>query len=914
MSAIESAKVGDKIPEAQVQVLRYPTDLIDPSPYQARKHFPQEGIDEMAASVALHGIIQPLIGRVVDPAGVRIELVCGERRWRGAKQAGQTDVPLIVRELSDTQAEEIMLIENLQREDLSASEEAGGYERMLKLRGADNQPLYTVEGLAGKLNKNIAHITARLKLLLCPKEMIEAVDNGRVSVTTAMLVGRIPDPKARAKCAKRVLEPETQEVPLNYVQTKELIRTCFAVRLNKADFNLDDEMLVPVRKDEAGQRCLGGACTDCPFRSGNIEGVEVQASTREKGAYTGTARGTDPNMCTLPKCHGLKLDAAWREKKEATLKKGGKVLDGEAAVEAFSGLNGDLANDADYVHPDTAVNDTIGGVYVSTTWANATYGQKITAVVARHPETKQVLQVYAREDAVAAVRINVEAMLEKQRQQQPEAGAKAGSADIQTGDDAGEVLTLESGTSLQDDEALAREKSAAEAKAKEAEQAKVDKIAVHEAVTDLINLITEKGVGVEFYDHLFQMALTHSGADGMHFLGHFFEIKLPDGADRGGRVYEEAIIKLVKERAETPNAWLAYITAALIARQVKWNGIASDDLEACLQWLGVKVADIKRRAQALRAVEKKAGKGKEPKPKAKGTSTDPVEVSADKESALSQAADAVAGDDRVVFREYTAVPADIPLLLKDLLELEIPVTEPNPYGVFVRRGVFHIQASKQVSFDFELAHTVDGRWSYGYTHEAWPPQLGGGSNPTLDDVRRSRAEAVMATAVALLRNFESRGDAPGKHQAALADTLNVLRAVKKTAAAALEEWLKSEPVGTVGLSASEVANGVQDSKIGKPATFTEEDVARAAQCIVAGTTDGPKVLGPKPKPAEKEALKVYNRVRLQLRRAVEKLGQGAPKPAIQRDFKSDICTRCGVMIEDEDEQVDHLNGPDCGEA
>lgn len=172
----------------------------------------------------------------------------------------------------------------------------------------------------------------------------------------------------------------------------------------------------------------------------------------------------------------------------------------------------------------------------------------------------------------------------------------------------------------------------------------------------------------------------------------------------------------------------------------------------------------------------------------------------------------------------------------------------------------------------------------------------------------------MATAVALLRNFESRGDAPGKHQAALADTLNVLRAVKKTAAAALEEWLKSEPVGTVGLSASEVANGVQDSKIGKPATFTEEDVARAAQCIVAGTTDGPKVLGPKPKPAEKEALKVYNRVRLQLRRAVEKLGQGAPKPAIQRDFKSDICTRCGVMIEDEDEQVDHLNGPDCGEA
>lgn len=120
-----------------IEIIHYAVALIDPSPYQVREHFDAESLQELANSIKEHGIIQPLTARVSPQDPARLELVAGERRWRAAGLAGLDTVPVIVRELSDLAAQEIVLIENLQREDLTVSEEARGYQKALSLVGPD---------------------------------------------------------------------------------------------------------------------------------------------------------------------------------------------------------------------------------------------------------------------------------------------------------------------------------------------------------------------------------------------------------------------------------------------------------------------------------------------------------------------------------------------------------------------------------------------------------------------------------------------------------------------------------------------------------------------------------------------------------------------------------------------------------
>lgn len=821
----QSLAVGDKIPE--IQVIQFPTDQIDPSPFQARKHFDQTSIQELGESIREHGVLLPLIARVADPASGRLELVAGDRRRQAALLVGLQAVPVIVRELSATAAEEIMLIENLQREDLTESEEANGYNRMLKLKSESGEALYTVETLAQKLGKNIAHVTARLKLLMCPKELVAAVDEGIVRVTTAMLVGRIPDPKARAECAREVLTPSHQQVPLNYEQTKELIRSRYIVRLDKKDFPLDDPMLVPMKKDDTGQRCLGGACTDCPFRSGNLEGVEAKESASTPGKAGGSTRGADPNMCTLPKCHRTKMDAAWRQQKEQAQMADRKVLDGEAAKEAFAGHNGELAFDGDYVNPVEAVNLQIGSVFVSKSWKDALKDSDLKTVLARHPETRQVMQLYDRAEALEALRVLVAA---------EEAQAK-----------------LDEKTRVKTDEEEAREAAEKQARAKEKEQAEVDGIAVKEAVTEVINGVTAKGVALDFYSTIFQMALTHSGPDGMLFLGRYLEIDLGKGT-HSGRDYESEIIRIVEERAQTANAWMAYIEVALFARQVKWNGIGSDDLESCLKQQGIKISEIKRRAEALYKADRKL-KNKKPAeaPPAQGTSTDPVSYSTDKEVELSAAADQRARE-KALEKETRLAWAvnDKESYLKALLEEEIEPSAPNEHGVFVEDTEFVCAVNTKVSMCISLAKSEDGRWAFGYTH----PSLGG-RGAWQGDIQQSRVIAVNLAAKELLKSL-SGGGARSKKEVEATERLRPV----------LDHIIVATTPS--GPSESEKLNGVQDSKLGKPGRFDARDVAEAAKCLAAETTSITTLIGPKPKPADKPAYNAWSRVRMQLLRAAKK--------------------------------------------
>lgn len=144
-----------------------------PNPYQPRKSFHAEAIDELKQSILEYGIIQPL---VVRRSIKGYEIVVGERRYRAAKEAGLTTVPVIVKELSDHKMMEIALLENLQREDLTPIEEATAYANLMNELGI------TQEELSRRLGKSRSHIANFVRLLSLPDEIIAYINNGELSM------------------------------------------------------------------------------------------------------------------------------------------------------------------------------------------------------------------------------------------------------------------------------------------------------------------------------------------------------------------------------------------------------------------------------------------------------------------------------------------------------------------------------------------------------------------------------------------------------------------------------------------------------------------------------------------------------------------------------------------------------------
>lgn len=162
-------------PESQIgeQIQQIAINEIKTNPYQPRSGFQPEGLQELANSIKEHGVLEPLILRIVADG---YELVAGERRWRAAAMVGLKTVPAVVRMLSDKQAAEMALIENIQRQDLNAIEEATAYQRLILEFG------YLQEELADKVGKSRPHVTNILRLLQLPREIQAELINGSISM------------------------------------------------------------------------------------------------------------------------------------------------------------------------------------------------------------------------------------------------------------------------------------------------------------------------------------------------------------------------------------------------------------------------------------------------------------------------------------------------------------------------------------------------------------------------------------------------------------------------------------------------------------------------------------------------------------------------------------------------------------
>ena len=273
--------------QTQSEYRNLPLVSLTESATNPRRSFDQTALGELAESIKTQGILAPL---VVRPVGQHFEIVAGARRYRAAQLAGLETAPVRIVELTDAQALETSIVENLQRRDVHPLDEANGFAALMRLE----EPKYSVEQIAAKVGKAPAFILARLKLVELVPAVVEAFSQDEIGLGHALLLAKLQpaqQEEALAACyqeqytngskAKRIL------LPVRHLQ--QWIEHNILLELASAPFSKEEAALVP----EAG------ACLDCPKRTGHnvllFEGL------------------THADQCSDPKCYAAKIEAHVRQ-------------------------------------------------------------------------------------------------------------------------------------------------------------------------------------------------------------------------------------------------------------------------------------------------------------------------------------------------------------------------------------------------------------------------------------------------------------------------------------------------------------------------------------------------------------------------------------------------------------------------
>lgn len=285
--------ITNSLPSTALAILTIPIDQIIPSPSNPRKRIDETYLQDLAASIREHGIIQPITVRLLpldhlfeynrlhrprdDYDGtLSHEIVIGECRWRAAKLAGLSEVPAFWRELDDKQVLEIQLIENLQRRDVHPLEEADGYRELIKRHG------YTADEIAAKIGKSRSYVYGRMKLSALGNKGRELFYANRLEGSVALLIARIPDEKDQERAITELTRYIGDDNPITYRDAQYRIRHGFTRDLCFATWPLGDSALL----------ATAGSCTDCPKRSGNSPELCPDL--------------TSTNVCTDLKCFEVK--------------------------------------------------------------------------------------------------------------------------------------------------------------------------------------------------------------------------------------------------------------------------------------------------------------------------------------------------------------------------------------------------------------------------------------------------------------------------------------------------------------------------------------------------------------------------------------------------------------------------------
>lgn len=216
----EEVAATQEIEQERVQEIE--VSLITPNQYQPRSVFDEEKLHELAATIDEHGVIQPIVLR---PLGDKYEIIAGERRWRAVSILGWETIPAIIKPLDDDQSASIALIENLQREELTAIEEAMAYARLIDIHGL------TQESLAEKLGRGQSTIANKLRLLKLPSSVQSAILEKKITERHARALIILKDPVLQEKVLHEIIDKQ-----LNVKQTENRVKRCLEKSAeNKAD-------------------------------------------------------------------------------------------------------------------------------------------------------------------------------------------------------------------------------------------------------------------------------------------------------------------------------------------------------------------------------------------------------------------------------------------------------------------------------------------------------------------------------------------------------------------------------------------------------------------------------------------------------------------------------------------------------
>lgn len=633
-------------------------DLLSPG-HNYRKTFAADRMERLQASIWRHGVRRNLEAMEDPEKKGRFKLVSGERRWRATDEilkaaraaiaAVKDDGPIPFMGGAFTRAEleqrvqersqlpvllltsdeakhsrELSLVENLQSEGLTAAEEARGYKELTETINPDTGKLFTLEQIAFEVSEEPNYVRRRIQLLRAPVFLLDAVQAKKIGATIAERVGRIPDPKARELAANEILNPKDQEAPLTTEQAVEWISAHYMVSLKKGcDFDTHDAQLVPVLTDAAGARLSGGACDDCPFRSGNIADIQDDLMTRggaDDGKKGGQKAGIDTNLCTHPGCFRLKIDAHWKQvkakkmdeiRKQADAETNPKektkmvealadryIIDGDKAKKVFGGYQGELSYDSIY---DVASDKPSGHIvnYLDDkklpTWRQLATEVGVPVILARNPHTNKQESL-----------VETDVVIEKVKAAAKAKGEKC-IFDRQTS-------SSSSGGTQDDYIKKAREK------------AKLDTAKAHLGFDALSDAIGKKGLDADGWEIVFGMALDHAGCDGQYFLGKWLGLeKTKDKKNFGGsgRDYGPSILAHVKTLC-TDHAmqWQQWTVLAMLASHAKYAGIGGQDFKALAKYYKLDTTKLETEAKAKlkekgkkktgRPGDKETGSGKQP--------------------------------------------------------------------------------------------------------------------------------------------------------------------------------------------------------------------------------------------------------------------------------------------------------------
>jgi ParB/RepB/Spo0J family partition protein len=372
-ATVTDSDLGDTRADRQDRFAVLPLDLIVPSRTNPRTVFDPAKLLDLAESIKASGVHQPILVRPLPPHRLddtfrdrepghplpEYEIVSGERRYRASKaMAGVDTIPAMIRTLSDTEALEIQIVENLQRADLTELEEAEGYQRLCDTTGIAK------EAVGERIGKSRSYVYGRMKLLDLTSAPREALRNGDIDASKALLIARIPDDKQQLRALEAAREKDHQGSPrLSYRALQTWVQQNVMLKLSAATFPITDATLVPA----------AGPCPACPKRTGANPDLFADVD--------------GPDLCIDPACFHAKEEAHNAQLVAAARAKGMEVIDGRAAKEV-------MPNEfSPYLKGYSAVDRVVGGGVAAPLRDVLTKAEQKKIAVLVAPSTGKLIEV-----------------------------------------------------------------------------------------------------------------------------------------------------------------------------------------------------------------------------------------------------------------------------------------------------------------------------------------------------------------------------------------------------------------------------------------------------------------------------------------------------------------------------------------